>query len=73
MTIDAAWQIFEEDQRGSIENGKIADFAILNRNPLQASVDLNQIQVEKKPLGTANYVTIRAVTIYLGVEPKIYT
>jgi predicted amidohydrolase YtcJ len=47
MTIDAAWQIFEEDQRGSIENGKIADFAILNRNPLEASVDLNQIQVEK--------------------------
>ncbi len=47
MTIDAAWQIFEEDQRGSIENGKIADFAIINRNPLQASVDLNQIQVEK--------------------------
>ena len=47
MTIDAAWQVFEEDNRGSIENGKIADFAILNRNPLDTSVDLNQMQVEK--------------------------
>jgi predicted amidohydrolase YtcJ len=26
MTIDAAWQVFEDSKRGSIENGKLADW-----------------------------------------------
>lgn len=34
QTIDAAWQVFQEKQRGSIEPGKLADLAVLNRNPL---------------------------------------
>lgn len=45
QTIDAAWQVFKEDERGSIEPGKLADFAILSRNPLEAPEQLAKTKV----------------------------
>lgn len=35
MTIYGAELIFQEDQLGSIEVGKFADFAVLTNNPLE--------------------------------------
>ena len=46
-TIDAAWQVFQDHERGSIEPGKRADFAVLSDDPLTTDKPLKDITVEE--------------------------
>ena len=47
VTIDAAWQNFEEEIKGSIELGKLADFTVLAENPLKIAPEkIKDIKIE---------------------------
>ncbi len=39
LTTGPAWQVFEENRKGRIKAGLLADFVILDRNPLTTPVD----------------------------------
>ena len=46
MTINAAWQLFADDDIGSLEVGKLADLVVLSNNPLTVAPDrLTEIEV----------------------------
>jgi predicted amidohydrolase YtcJ len=45
VTIDAAWQVFMDDEIGSIEPGKIADLVVLSGSPLSAP-DMRELAVD---------------------------
>ena len=49
-TIDAAWQVFQEDNIGSLESGKLADMIVLDGDPLTAE-DVRDIQVVETIVG----------------------
>ncbi len=46
-TIDAAWQVFMEEDRGSIEPKKLADLVVLDANPFDNAENLDQIKVSQ--------------------------
>lgn len=60
ITINAAYQYFEENSKGSIEPGKLADLVILDKNPLKVPPDdIKHIKVvetikEGRTIYTAN-------------------
>jgi predicted amidohydrolase YtcJ len=48
LTIDAAYQYFEEDTKGSLKPGKLADLVILSANPLKVEpMTIKDITVEE--------------------------
>jgi predicted amidohydrolase YtcJ len=51
VTIDAAWQIFQEDNRGSIEAGKFADLVVLAENPIDHPARIRDIAVDRTMVG----------------------
>jgi predicted amidohydrolase YtcJ len=50
-TIDAAWQIFQEGNRGSVEAGKYADLVVLSDNPLEKPDAIKDIKVLETIVG----------------------
>ncbi len=53
VTIDAAWQVFQEDNRGSLEPGKYADLVVLSGSPLDNPLAMRDLQVERTVIGGA--------------------
>lgn len=53
VTIDAAWQTFQENDRGSLEPGKYADIVILSGSPLAEPGAMRELQVDRTIIGGA--------------------
>ncbi|WP_286694777.1 amidohydrolase [Spongiibacter sp. UBA1325] len=55
VTIDAAWQSFQEEQLGSLEPGKLADMVLLDRDPLRGPEQLLNFKVDQLWIGGRCY------------------
>ena len=55
ITIDAAWQVYLDDEIGSITAGKYADFTVLAQNPLLHAETLKDIQIIETIIGGVSY------------------
>lgn len=54
MTIDSAWLSFDENTRGSLRKGKLADIVILDQDPYRvAPAEIADINVDKTIVGGA--------------------
>ena len=50
-TVNAACAAFEEDVKGTLEEGKLADFVIVSGNPLAKNIQIKDIKVEQTFVG----------------------
>src|SRR6185503_4031646 len=51
-TLETAYLTWDEKKKGSLETGKLADFLVLDRNPLTiAPEDLKNMQVDMTVIG----------------------
>jgi predicted amidohydrolase YtcJ len=56
FTYEISWMSFDEEERGTLEQGKIADMVVLNRNPLSLKPgDLRDLKVEQLYLSGKTY------------------
>lgn len=53
VTIDAAWQVFQDGNRGSLEAGKYADLVMLSGNPLDEPMAMRELEVQRTVVGGA--------------------
>lgn len=62
VTIDAAYQHFEEGEKGSLEPGKLADLVILSGSPLDDPAAIDRLQVIETIIG--GHTEYRAVAAH---------
>ena len=69
VTIDAAWQVFQEENRGSLEPGKYADLVVLSGNPRKPH-GLARVEVEQTVVGGATITASAERFIAAGLDPR---
>ncbi len=57
MTINAAWQVFQDDRLGSLEPGKLADLVILSGDPLTDSLNVRDLTAVETIIGGVSVYT----------------
>lgn len=59
VTIDAAWQVFQEDNRGSLNPGKYADLVVLSGDLLADPMAMRDLEVERTVISGATVYEAR--------------
>jgi predicted amidohydrolase YtcJ len=71
-TLDGAYATFEENTKGSIAPGKLADFVILQKDPRQVPPNaIKDISVEATYLGGQKVYTVSTKTVAMIPQPPI--